>query len=207
MEFMPNRANIVLLASNHNPGIVSKEWLNQKGIITEIPIDFENTPGFSAVETANYLVQVDTQRLNIDLKNPDENMLTRLLLIAVKYIEALPEIPYYAVGLNFNWLIQLKNLDVLKSIFIANPEHFDEIFQGGNYDIGGIVLYDYNPFLLQLTIRPEKDNNVLFAFNYYSDVSNINDLSSKISQFTEVTKHARTIVTKMLGGEKIAKNP
>lgn len=201
MEFMPNRANIVLLASNHSPGIVSKEWLNQKGIVTETPEDFTNTPEFSAVETANYLVQVDPQRLNIDLKNPDENMLTRLPVMATQYIEALPEVPYRLVGLNFNWIVQLGNLDVLKSIFIANPEHFNEIFPEGDYYIGGIVLYDYNAFGLRLIIQPENDNNVLFAFNYYSDVSNINDLSSKISQFSEVTKHARTIVTKLLGGE------
>ena len=50
------------------PGIVSKDWLNQKGILTEDSINDINTPEFSLVETVNYSLQIDPQRLNIGPK-------------------------------------------------------------------------------------------------------------------------------------------
>ena len=73
---------------------------------------------------------------------------------------ALPETPYGAVGLNSNWLAQLEHRDALKEIFVAKPKQLDAIFHEGIYNVGGIVIYEYNPFRLQLTVRPEQGNNV-----------------------------------------------
>ena len=206
MKVVPIQANIVILASSHNPGIASKEWLNQKGIFTETPTNFVHTPEFSLVETDNYSLHIDPQQLNIGLKRPNEDRLTRLSVIAGKYINALPETPYSAVGLNSNWIAQLESPDVLKGIFITKPAHLDAIFHEGNYNIGGIVLYEYNPFRLQLAIKPDKDNNVSLQFNYHSDVSGVNVLSERISRFDKIIEHARDIAIKLLGGEKIASN-
>lgn len=201
MQVVLTQANIVILASNHDPGIVSKEWLNQKDILTEVPVNYINTPGFSLVETENHALHIDPQRLNISLKKRYENMLSHLPVIAGKYVEALPETPYRAVGLNSNWIAQLEHLDVLKGIFIKTPDQFDAIFHEGNYNIGGIVFYEYVPFLLQLTIKPEDNNNVSLDFNYHSDVSGTDDLSEKILHFAKVTEHAHNIAIKLLGGE------
>ena len=201
MKVVPIQANIVILASNHNPGIVSKEWLNQKEIFTETPTNFVHTPEFSLVETDNYSLQIDTQRLNIGLKSADEDRLTRLPIMANQYIKALPETPYSAVGLNSNWIAQLESPDVLKDIFITKPAHLDAIFHEGNYNIGGIVLYEYSPFGLQLTIKPDKDNNVSLHFNYHSDVSGFDELSERISRFDKIIEHARNIAIELLGGE------
>ena len=201
MKIVPIQANIVILASNHNPGIVSKEWLNQKGIFTETPTNFVHTPEFSLVETDNYSLHIDPQRLNIGLKKPNEDRLTRLPIIAGKYINELPETPYRAVGLNSNWIAQLEHPDVLKGIFITDPDHLDKIFHEGIYDIGGIVLYEYDDLHLQLTIKPDKDNNVRLDFNYHSDVSRVDALSETVSRFDKIIEHARNIAIKLLGGE------
>ena len=206
MEVVQTQANIVILASNHDPRIVTKDWLNQKGILTEESINHIHTPGFSLVETGNYSLQIDQQRLNIGLKHFNENLLMRLPAIAGKYIEVLPKTPYRAVGLNSNWVIQLKRPDVLKEIFVAKPKQLEAIFNEGNYNIGGIVIYEYNPFRLQLTVRPEQENNVILDFNYHSDVSGVNALSERVACFVKVTEHARNIAVKLLGGEEIVTN-
>jgi hypothetical protein len=200
MRVVLTQANIVILASNHNPGIVSKEWLNQKGIFTETATKFVHTQDFSLIETDNYLLHIDPQRLNIGLKKPNEERLAGLPSIAAQYINALQETPYRAVGLNSNWGVQLESPDVLKGIFITHQTQLDAIFHEGKYDIGAIVMYDYDPFRLQLTIKPDKDNNVRLDFNYHSDVSGIDALSERIRRFDKIIKHAHNIAIKLLGG-------
>ena len=204
MEVVQTQANIVILAPNHDPGTVSKDWLKQKEILTEESINYIHTPGFSLVETENYSLQIDQQRLNIGLKTLNEDLLIRLPIIAGKYIEALPDTHYRAVGFNSNWIVQLDRPDILKGIFVTEPKNLDEIFHQGKYDIGGIVIYEYNPFRLQLTVRPEQDNNVSLDFNYHSDVSDFAKLSERICCFANVTEHARDTATKLIGGAKIA---
>ena len=207
MQPVLTQANIVILASHHNPGLVSKDWLDQKGILAEESINYINTPGFSLVETANYTLQIDQQRLNIGLKSFNENLLKHLPAIAHKYIEVLPETPFRSVGLNSNWVVPVGSPDVLKDIFVADIKQFDAIFHEGNYDIGGIVIYEYNPFRLQLTARPERDNHVSLDFNYHSDISGVDELSERISCFVKVTEHAHNIATKLTGDETIANDP
>ena len=207
MRVVPTQSNIVILASNHDPGIVSKDWLNQKDILTEASINYINTPGFSLVETFNYSLQVDQQRLNIGLKNFNENLLGRLPVIASKYIEALPETPYQAVGLNSNWIAQLEHREALKEIFLSNPKQFDTIFHEGRYNVGGIVIYEYDLFRLQLTVIPaEQDNSVGLDFNYHSNVSGVDALSQRIACFVKVTEHAQNIAVQLLGGGKSVSN-
>lgn len=201
MNVVLTQANIVILASNHDPGIVSRDWINQKKIFTEEPINYIHTPGFSLVETENYSLQIDQKRLNIGVKNLNENMISRLPEIASKYVEALPETPYRAVGLNSNWIAQLEHPDKLKGIFITDKNHLNAIFHEGTYNVGGIVIYKYDPFNLHLTVRPEQGNNVSLDFNYHSEISDFKELSKIISNFVEVRNHALNIVSKLLGGE------
>ena len=65
------------------------------------------------------------------------------------------------------------------------------------------MISEYNSFRLQLTVRPEQDNNVSLDFNYHSNVSGADTLSERLGCFIEVTKHARNIAIKLLGGEDI----
>ena len=201
MKLLPIQAAIVVLASNHNPGIVSKEWLNQKKIFMDTPTNFIHTPEFSLIETENFSLHIDPQRLNIGIKGPNEEMLARLPFVADKYVEALPETPYRAVGLNSSWIIQPESPDVLKGIFLTHPSQLDTIFRDKPYNIGGIVLYEYDPFNLQLTIKPDKDDNIRFDFNYHSNVSDANELGGRISRFADAIEYARSIVSNLLGGE------
>ena len=103
MEISLIGVNIVVLAKNHNPSIISKDWLSQKKIIKDNVISFTHTPAFSVVETENYSFYVDPDRLQLTLKNDIINRVDLLPEMILAYISALPEVPYLAVGFNFSY--------------------------------------------------------------------------------------------------------
>ena len=200
MEPTLNHANIVLVALNHNPAIVSKEWLDQNDILKEEPINFSPSQNRSLVETSNYSIDIVRQRVTIATRNPDKDKLDNLKTIASQYVKALPNLSYSAVGLNSNWTILPTHSDLLKKIFVVDPEKVKKTFQDKmNYDIGGIVFYQHNPFRVQLIIPPQQNNQIVPDFNYHSDITNLEQLRERITYFTSAIKHACDTIRKLLG--------
>ena len=201
MRLTLNQGNIVLVAPNHRPDIVSKEWLNQNNILKEAPINFVHHPNFSLVDTTNFSINVVQQRLTITARSSNQDMLNHLQTIANRYIKALPNISYNAIGLNCVWRILRTDPDLLKSTFITNSERFNKAFRDeASYDIGGIVYYQYGSFRVQLTMTPQQNNHINADFNYHSDITSPDQLGERISHFTEAIGHARNITGKLLGG-------
>ena len=199
MEPILNQANIVLVAPNHRPDIVSKEWLNQNNILKEAPVNFVHHQSFSLVETTNYSINVVQQRLTIAAKNSNQDTLNHLQTIANRYIKALPDVSYSSVGLNSHWMIPMPP-DLLKRTFIPNAEQFNKAFRDKtDYDIGGIVIYRFNSFRVQLTLAPRQNNQINADFNYHSDITDFNQLSERISRFSEAVARARNTIIKLLG--------
>ena len=200
MELTLNRANIILVAPNHRPDIVSKEWLNQKNILNEIPTNFEHRQNRSLVETVNYSINVVQQRVTIVAKNSDQEVLNSLQTIANEYIRELPDVSYNAVGFNSNWKIVTTNPDLLKTTFIQSQEKFNEVFHGDtNYNIGGVVFYKHDTYRVRLIVVPEADNQIVADFNYHSDITTLEQLRESISYSTKAIDHARDAVRKLLG--------
>ena len=200
MELILIQGNIVLVAPNHRPDIISKEWLNQNNILKEAPINFVHHQNFSLIDTTNFSINVVQQRLTITTRNSNQDMLNHLQTIANRYVKALPNVSYNAIGLNSVWRILPKNPDLLKRTFIADSEQFNKTFQGeANYDIGGIVRYEYNSFQVQLTIAPQQKNQISADFNCHSDITNSDQLSERISHFSATIGHAGNITRKLLG--------
>jgi hypothetical protein len=67
--FTLSGTNIVILARNYNPSIVSKEWLYEKNIVRETVTNFVHTPPLSVVETERISFVLDENRLQISLKS------------------------------------------------------------------------------------------------------------------------------------------
>ena len=203
MEPTLNQAHIVLVAPNHRPDIVSKEWLSQNDILKEASINFVHHQNFSLVDTTNFSINVVQQRLTVTAKNADQDKLNHLQTITNRYIKALPNISYNAIGLNSVWRILPSNAGFLKNIFITESERFQNAFRDeASYDIGGIVYFEYKSFRVQLTITPQQNNqiNAINAdFNYHSDIVSPDKLRERISHFTEAIAHARNITIKLLG--------
>ena len=200
MELVFTQGNVVLVAPNHRPDIVSNEWLNQNNILTEAPINFVHHQNLSLVDTTNFSINVVQQRLTITAKNYSQDILRRLQTIAKRYVKALPNVSYNAIGLNSVWRILPTNPDLLKSIFVADKEQFNTAFRDeANYDVGGIVRYKYDSFRVQLTITPQENNQINADYNYHSDITNSDQLSESISRFVEAIQHAHKITIKLLG--------
>jgi len=100
---LPSSANIVILASNYNPSIVSKEWLYQKGIFTETVRNFVHTPVFALVESEGFGLVVDEERLQITVRKVTQDSLNASASIAEKFVSILPETPYKSIGLNYRY--------------------------------------------------------------------------------------------------------
>ena len=193
------QGNIVLVAPDHRPEVVSKEWLNQKGILNEAAINFVHHQNFSLVDTTNFSINVVQQRVTITARNLDREMLKRLQGITRRYVKALPNVSYNAIGLNSTWFIPQTDPNLLKSKFVADKVRFDEHFRGeANYNIGGIVYFGYDRYQVQLTITPQNER-IHADFNYHLGVSNSDQLIEPISHFVKTVGHSRNTVKNLLG--------
>ena len=200
MEPVLIQANIVLVAPDHRPEIVSKEWLHQQGILNEAPINFVHHQNFSLIETTNFSINVVQQQLTIAARNLDEEILRRLQGVTRRYIGKLPYVSYNAIGLNSVCSVPQRDPNFLKSRFVRDRTLFHETFRGeAKYNIGGIVYYGYDPFRVQLTVTPQ-NTQIHANFNYHLDVTNLDQLMNASERFVETIGHARNIGRKLLGG-------
>ena len=202
MKVVPTQANIVLLANSHNPAVVTREWLAQNEVLTEPPLDFLHTPFVSTVQTKNFTLQVDPQRLNAQVTTFNQDTLSRLSVVVAKYVQSLPAVLYTAVGFNSKWQVRDMSLpDRLKQIFASTSPLFTNIF-GERHDVGGIVVWKHDVFRVQMTANPTGANAGI-DFNYHLDIKTVDDLYEKLPQFACVTKHSNKIVNDLLGGDNL----
>lgn len=200
MEPILLQGNIVLVAPNHRPDIVSKEWLSQNNILKEAPINFVHHQNFSLVDTTNFSINVIQQRVTITARSSNQDILRRLQTIAKRYIKAVSNVSYNAIGLNSVWRIRPSNPDLLKSTFVTDRAKFNRAFHDETkYDIGGIVRYNYDSFRVQLTTTPQDNNQINADYNYHLDITNSDQLGDSISRFVEAIQHARKITITLLG--------
>ena len=200
MNVVQTQASIVVPANSHNPTIATKEWLARKKILTEPSVDYAHTPMMSLVETGTFVLYVDPQRLRVDVKVLNHDSLRRLPNVIKKYVETLPEVPYSAIGFNSRWHAHdVHSADILKLRFTGNSELFTKAF-GSQHNVGGIVLWQYDAFRVQLTAHPAVANPVI-DFNYHSDVEQADNLYERLARFVEINEHAHTTANNLLGGE------
>ena len=164
------RTNIIVLAKNHNPTIVSKEWLFAKQVITEEVKQFASTPVFSMVETAELVLTVDQNRLMIAPKVISDGLISRLPEVVKRYVDQLPETPYNAVGFNFHYDLPHFEWDNL----FTPKERFMALFPAETPNLGAIAKYHVDDFTVTLTISPDAGNQTVdFNFNRSSSESQV----------------------------------
>jgi hypothetical protein len=179
------------LAKSHNPSIVSKEWLLEKGIVEGRVSDFAHTLIFSHVETENFKIFLDPDRLQISVKNLTPENMTNLPKIAEKYIDNLPETPYTAVGLNY--LFHCTAVTNLKTIFSPDDRKFKKLFSE-NYKLDGILRFKFNDFNVALTLKHLADEEIAAKFNFHFDGKEIEQFKEKFKSYLEMRKKAEEIL-------------
>lgn len=187
--------NIIVLAKNHNPSIVSKEWLKDNKIIENNIINFAHTPAFSVVETETFSFVEDPDRLQVSIKKDVPENIERLQKIVSKYVEHLPETPYTAAGINYLYSIYSKK-DGIKSIYLVNEEKFDKLFPE-NYQLGGFIKFNYGDFLVRLSLQPEDENKIIADINFHSEVQNAQGIIDMIEKCLQTKEKAEEILEEL----------
>lgn len=175
-------ASIVLLAKNHNPSIVSKDWLNQKGILTDNVTSFTHTPLYSVVETDNYSFIVDPDRLQLTAKNPSDDIISELPQKMLSYVQALPEIPYHAIGFNFVYNIETRT-NILHKICLLDDQ-LKTIFPNG-YKLGSRIEYKFNGFVATINLQPTGDENAVADINFHHTLELGDDMENVINMHSQ----------------------
>ena len=162
-------ANIVILARNYNPSIVSKEWLYEKNIVREAVTNFIHTPPLSVVETERISFVIDENRLQISLKSVTTESVEALPKIATGFVSCLPGTPFVAVGFNYTYYIPKEN-SRLKTLFALDDTKLKELFSE-NCEVGLIASFPFKEFVVRMSAPPAKGEatRITIDFNFHSD--------------------------------------
>lgn len=206
MEAKLMRADIVIIASAHNPSIISPQWLKDKSLIAEEPDHFVHTPDFSLFESESFLLVVDNQRMQITVKKQDAVALESLANVASGYVKALPHIPYKALGLNFVWGVEVGNGEELPKIELnINKSDLMSVFGGYEVGCGGIIYARKEPYVLKVVIEPQGKTTLVHNFNYNHELEgrSVEDIVKLINNFLIIKEGSSSVVKGLYSiGEK-----
>ena len=197
MEFQYKKINIIIIARNYNPSIASKDWVLDKGLLTE-PIDnFTHTPLISFVENKSHSLIVDSDRLQISAKILSPENMEELPKIANKFIVALPETPYKTMGFNYIYQVKEEN-DSLRKLFSPNERSLKQIFSSG-YQLGGTIVFKFKDiFRARVNIAPtgtDKEKSRIIDFNFHTEIQDREEILQGLNLYSETKKKAESIIT------------
>ena len=191
--------NIVILARNYNPSIVSKEWLYKKNILRETVTNFVHTPPFSLIETDRISFVLDESRLQMSLKTITPEGIETLPKIAAEFVSCLPETPFAAVGFNYSFHIS-KESTHLEALFVPNHAKLRELFSG-NYEIGGIVSFHFREFVVTMSAPPPKGEatKVTINSNFHSECRGADAVKERLKLHPQTMERAEEILRGLSG--------
>ena len=136
----------------------------------------------------------------IELHDINEDSLSKLPGVAIRYIEMLPQIPYTAVGFNFKCKVKGINKEyVLRTIFAKAETSLERTF-GEGYTIGGVIQSYFNDLEIITMITPDaSSDDIDMNFNYISPVKDSKELKSKLERFKSASEYASHIATNLIG--------
>ncbi len=194
---LPNGANIVILASNYNPSIVSKEWLSLRGIFGQSVLNFVHRPVLSLVENQNLGISIDEQRLQLVVKSVTHENLTEANSIVARFIDTLPETPYKAIGFNYRYTLPEKGCD-LERLLSPKPAKLRKVFSA-EYKLGTIVAFAFDTFMATLTVTPPLPTGqaTRISFNFHSDVANVDEIRARLALQGRTLEKAESIIMEL----------
>ena len=191
---LPNTANIVILASNFNPSIISKDWLYQNNVLVETLVNFINTPVFSNSETNEFQMIVDENRLQLTLKRVSLDNMRAASDKLTKIVDLLPHTPYKAIGYNFGYRFSKDECNT-EFLFSPNREYIVKLMSE-EYELGANILFPFDEFLVTFNVAPiveEKRDRVL-KFNYHSSISSSDEIKDRLNKQQKVLEKTTSVV-------------
>jgi len=186
-------ANIVILAKNYNPSIVTKDWLDRKGIIKkDAVINFVHTPPFSLVETDDFSLVVDLDRLQISVKKINSENIEKLPKLIEDYTNNLPETPYETIGFNFSYGIPGERS--IQDILCLDKERIANIYPD-DYRLGMTIHTKFRDFLVRVNVQPS-NGELIADFNFQFKLNNSEEIKTKLGEYSDLM----TKIEEDLGG-------
>lgn len=206
MDMELKQVNIVIRASEHDPGVISPQSLKEILLADEEPTNFVHTPEFFLFESDDYILTVDRERLQISAKNMKKDTMMFLADITAKYVRLLPEIPYQALGINLLWSIRIVREGKPPEIsFAINNVDLSEVFRDHEIYSGGIVYARKDPYVLRLVIEPQGPDTFIHNFNYHHELSRAStgDIVRYLENLMELFEHSSQTVKRFYPGQDI----
>jgi hypothetical protein len=191
MAYMFKNFNIIIFAQNHNPTIISKEWLTEKGMLKEKVNSFAHTPVFSVIETDDYDLMVDPERLMLGSKDSSEGKIKRVLEITKAYSDNLPEIPYKSLEMRYIFEIDSDEKH-LKELFAKDDNLFKSVF-GENYGIAGILKSEFEGFHFNAKFLKFKEK-IIGDISYTLSISKNKDINKGLQQYPRLLNKSQEII-------------
>ncbi len=198
-------ANIVLPAQNHNPSILSPDWIQQHHIIEETREDFVHTPVFSLYRSITFQLMVDPERLRLSLRVLSPVNLQALQGAISTCVQSLPHVPYRAVGLNFAWIATAdepgEGFRLMERLFLSKAEQVRSAFPEGELRLGAHLYNVTQEYRLRVLVQPklETDGNLGLDFNYHFDTSSSDAALKAASRLSDCFSNARSSSERLLG--------
>ena len=209
-DLLLRSVSVVILADVHNPSILNPNFLKQEGIVTEEWKISETvtTPPFSFITYDNGIrLTVDPQKFIIIEKcnfNIQEKYTGHIHKIARRYVEKLPHVSYYSLGLNCavsfmhkdpkQWITKRFLKSNFKSGLYMTPK-FSMEFDGHVLNleiISGSMSNNQNAAHDSIRIR----------CNIHHDISNSVMLCDHMKRWNDIQKKITDVLYEIVGSEK-----
>ncbi len=177
------QADVVVVASQFNPSIITQHWLIKNNFFTED--EFSPDCVFSSlvadIRTDQFNILVMPERLQFTPKVENTDVQSSLITSKLgKIIAQLPHTPFSALGFNFLWLIDTEadsQTKVSRKLFFKQESNLYKKFDTDDANFGAYMSKDILGCRLKLDIKPVRmlikdDNRSLLqcAFNFHLDL-------------------------------------
>ena len=198
MEPVLKDVEIVLVAEKHDLDLI--QWLNHinalEGKSSKIWQDQER----SLVDTSKFVINKLEQDFRARLKTFKQDDLLEVQAMFAEYVKDFPDLSYTAITFNIVWTMDSVGTGKLVDTFVADRDRFDRIFSGFLYDVGGLVYFTDNMFMVGVIIPPQLNDSVYVTFTYRSESDDAGELNERILYFTKAIENTRNLVLELLGG-------
>jgi hypothetical protein len=204
--------SVVVLAQSFNTTIFNPHWLVKNNLINESDIDPTSifAQNVTQVVTKQISLLVLPDQLQFTSGAENGNFVEDINNTLVPIISKLQEIPYKAVGLNFNWFIKDENKSIQelsKELFFNEKSKLFQLFDDGNPKFGTYLSKEFKSTRLKLDIKPvtanlhENSNPIEYIacnFNFHLDLHNPDtatvDLINLLKEWTVFHNESKKII-------------
>lgn len=207
--------NIVLVMDNIDTSVFNQYWFIQNKVIS--PEEMQNSsvfvPGLTNIGTEDCQIIITPQNIQFVIKTSDINKsYDSIKKRFVKMVDAMPMIPFKALGLNINWKVMDENKNIpefSKECFFNEESAIYRLFQNKDARFGAYFSQNYDYCTrLKLDIKPVLANTpqgdmefLLAAFNYHRDLSRenrLNEVKDQIKKWSNVIQNSKKIACSLI---------